>query len=69
MSAADRQQRRRRRERDGLVLLRLEAEHYPLAEAAIVSGLLTEEEALDRSNLEKAIGAVVREWARRFAGK
>ena len=65
-SPAARQRRRRARQKRGLVCVRLEIEHDEVVEALIRSGRLTEDAALRLPLVERALAAVLAEWARRW---
>ena len=64
--AADRQRRARERRKRGLACFKIEAEHDALVEAAIRAGILTEDEALHPRAVERALTAVLQEWAARW---
>ena len=64
-NAAERQRRRRARQRHGLVCVRLELEHDAVVEALLRSGRLSEEAAHD-AVVERAMAGVLDEWAKRW---
>jgi hypothetical protein len=62
MSGADRQKRRRRRERVGLGVWGTEVHEHRTAQALIVADFLTEDEATSRHACEAALSRAVRIW-------
>ena len=64
-SSAARQRRYRRRQADGQAVYRVPGGDDILL-ALLVSGRLSEAGALDRAQVEQALGAVLKEWARRW---
>lgn len=66
MSAAARQARRRQRQRAGLIVLRVPVPEFDTIAALIEANRLSEAAALDRAQVEKAVGEVLAEWARRW---
>lgn len=69
MSNADRQRRSRERQKNDLIVLPLEIQHHRLAEAAIVSEFLNEEESKKRDNLSALAQAIINEWITGFIGR
>ena len=65
-NAADRQRRRRARQKRGLVCFRVEAAHDEVVEALIRLGRLSEARALRPRVVERALAAVVSEWTERW---
>ncbi len=65
MSAAERQRRRRERERRGEEVLRIPVRTNPVVEALLNSARLTEDEALDKQQIEAAVSQTIAEWAER----
>jgi hypothetical protein len=65
-TAGVRQQRARQRQRDGLRIFRLECQHDQLVLALIESQRITERDALDHANVERAAAQVITEV--RFRG-
>jgi hypothetical protein len=59
----------RQRQRDGVILLRIEAKEADLVEALIASERLNDVQSLDRAELERAAGDVLREWCQRWRHK
>ena len=64
--AALKKRRYRRRLRNGVIVLKIEAREAELAEAMLLAGRLTERQALDRAELARAAGDMVREWCERW---
>ena len=64
--AAVRKRDYRARSRRGAIKLRVEIHECDLAEAMILSGRLSEPQALDRSELVRAAALVLREWSDRW---
>jgi hypothetical protein len=62
MTPAERQKRRRQRERDNLRVWPIETNEALTAEALIVSGFLEEHEAQNFGSCCKALSRVVRIW-------
>jgi hypothetical protein len=67
-AAALRKRRYRSRQRDGVVCLRVLANEELVAAALIESGLLSEDEALDKAKVEVGVAKVLQEWTRRWFG-
>jgi hypothetical protein len=65
-SPAQRKRAYRSRQRDGRIILRVEAKGYELTTALIESGFVSEAEALDRRKIECAAAVVLDRWARRW---
>lgn len=63
---AVRQRRARQRRREGKVVLRVAVSECDVIEALLRSKRLSEEQALRRSQVETAIGAVIGDWSRRW---
>jgi hypothetical protein len=61
-----RKRRLRSRARRGLVVLRVEIDHDRLVEAQLISGRLSERDALDRRRVEADVAEIVNEWAARW---
>ena len=61
-----RQERYRRRLRDGIAVYRIAASQDLVLNALIDSGWLTEEESLDCKCVEEALREVVADWARQW---
>lgn len=67
---ACRQQRWRRRQQKGAAVLTVEVpDYHKLVNALLVSGALSDGEALDRAQVARAIGAQVAAWAAEWEGK
>jgi hypothetical protein len=64
--AALRKRAERARRKAGEVAYRLTVIEYDVVGALIASGRLSEDEALHRALVERALAAVVIEWARRW---
>ena len=64
--AAVRQRRARARRRQGMVSLRLDVHEHRLAEALMVSGRLTDTQALERRQIEHELAKLVEDWIRRW---
>jgi hypothetical protein len=62
----EKKRRQRARERRGEAVLRVTVQEHELVEALIVSGRLTEGAALDRHEVEEAVGKVLQVWAKRW---
>ena len=67
MTAAERQRKYRRRCRDGAVVLRPAVPLYPLVEALIQTKRISEQAALDRSEIDKAAAQLLIDFAERWA--
>jgi hypothetical protein len=65
-SAAARARRHRTREKRGEVVLRLPVVEHQVAEALLAFGRLDERAALDRGRVERALAAVLEQWAVRW---
>jgi hypothetical protein len=65
-AGATRTRRYRARQRNGERVLKIVVCENELAEALLASGRLGEREALDRAQLEREIGALVKEWVSRW---
>jgi hypothetical protein len=65
-AAAERQRRSRGHRRAGEALYRVWASEWDVVEALVSSGRLTEAEALQRPLVERALAAVLIEWAARW---
>ena len=65
--AARKQSRYRARLRSGRVIL-LETPIDEVVEALLRAGRLTERQALDRSQVERAVAEVVTEWSQKWLG-
>lgn len=63
---AARNRRSRRRQRQGMIWLGIEATEHPLAEALIASGRLTDAEALDRKRVGAAVEGIVADFIARW---
>ena len=63
-SAARPQARARQRRRDGKRSVRIDIDHELVVGALIDSKRLSEDEALDHANVERAVAAVVEDWAK-----
>jgi hypothetical protein len=61
-----RQARWKARQRDGKVIVRLELDRDDIVLALLTSQRLTEAEALDHCQVERALGDIVAEWAHRW---
>lgn len=61
--SARRKRRFRERQKAGAVVLRIEICEHQLAEALIVSGRLSDAEAMHRAELERAAAAILEQWA------
>jgi hypothetical protein len=61
-----RQARFRERQRDGRGVFRLELHHDQIVEALLVSRRLSEDAALRREMVERALANVITEWAHRW---
>jgi hypothetical protein len=59
----------RARQREGRAVFRLELFHDRVVEALIVSGRLSEDAALRRSEVERGLAAVVEQWTERWLAK
>ena len=64
---AARQRRYRRRQRCGEMVVTLTLPEHAVAAALLATGRLTPAQALDRSQVGRAIGDMVSEWAREWA--
>jgi hypothetical protein len=64
--AATRQAEHRRRQRNGKVVLSVEVDEHPLAEALIRSGRLSAGETQSRNLLSRSVADVLSEWAERW---
>ena len=53
----------RRRQHDGTAVLRIEVPLGDVALALLLSGILTEDEAADRRQVERGAGIVMTRWA------
>jgi hypothetical protein len=67
--AALKKRRYRRRLRDGLIVLPIEACEVEIVEALIISGRLTEAESISRDAITRAAEGVLREWCQRWRHK
>lgn len=65
-AARSRHRKYRRRQKFGLISLRVEICENTLAAALIASGRLDERQALCRGELEQQAGVIIREWAERW---
>ena len=65
-SGAERQRRARERRRRGVVSFHIEAHEHRLAEALIVSGRLTDTQALERRQIEHELAKLVEDWIHRW---
>jgi hypothetical protein len=63
---AIKQQRYRRRRANGTRIFRIEADHDALVTALIETGRISEQAALDRSQVERALAAVLHDFAVRW---
>jgi len=63
-AARSKQRAYRRRLACGKAVLRIEAPLYPLIDALLAAGRISEVEALDRHAVERQVGAIVEEWRR-----
>lgn len=68
MSAAERQRRRRARERDGITVMPLAVPYYRFIEALQACERLTEAEGLDRQKVRAAAEEVLGDFIRRWLG-
>lgn len=66
---AARQRAYRERQRHGEAVLPLRVDYFRLIEALLVSGRLSEADALDRSRVKIAAGEVLDDWAMRWLQK
>ena len=64
-----RQARWRARHREGRAIFRLDLPHDRVVEALIVSGRLSEDAALRRSEVERELAAVALQWVERWLAK
>jgi hypothetical protein len=64
-----RQAKWRARIRDGRAVYKLDVDRDRVIEALIVSGRLSEDAALRRSEIERELAAVVEQWATRWLEK
>jgi hypothetical protein len=64
--AAVRQRRARERRRRGLASYRVELPEYETIEALIRARRLSEQEALSKTAVERALAEVLADWARRW---
>jgi hypothetical protein len=63
LSAAEKKRAQRRRQRAGQCVYRVVVPELPVIEAALITGLLTDAEALDRRHVERVLGQVLAQWA------
>jgi hypothetical protein len=63
LAAAHRQRRCRARQRHGAVILEVEVKEHDVAGALIAVGWLEPQQALDKHEVEKAIAAMLNDWA------
>ena len=61
-AARSKQRVYRRRLAHGRAVLKIETAYYPLIEAMLAAGRISEVEALDRHAVERQVGAIVEEW-------
>ena len=66
VAATARKREQRRRERQGLVQLHVEADEYRLALALITSQRMSAEAALRRDLVAREVGTILRDWADRW---
>jgi hypothetical protein len=64
--AALKKRRQRARWRNGSIVLPVEVCEHELAEALVLAGRLTGEQALSRAELKRATQAVVHAWCQRW---
>jgi hypothetical protein len=64
--ATMRKRRYGRRQRDGIVVLRVEVDECQLAEAMIIAKRLSERESVERAALARAAESVLREFTERW---
>ncbi|SEM54204.1 hypothetical protein SAMN05192583_0565 [Sphingomonas gellani] len=62
---ADRQRKYRQRQNEGVAVYRVPA-NYDILDALITDGRITEQEALNKQEVERALARVVVEWAFNF---
>ncbi len=65
-AAAARQRRVRQRRKAGLACFEIEVSEHEIAEALILSGRLTEAEALRRTLIERELGVLVEDFIERW---
>jgi hypothetical protein len=63
LSAAEKKRAQRRRQRAGQCVYRVVAPEIAVIEAILITGLLSDEEALDRRQVERVLGVVLAQWA------
>jgi hypothetical protein len=68
-SHATRQRAYKTRQRHGEAVLALRCEYFPLVEALLASGRISEADALERGQVESAVAEVVRDWIARWHEK
>jgi hypothetical protein len=61
-----RQRRSRSRRRQGKVVLRIEADEYPLIGALQAAGRLGEQDGLRRGQVEQAVAKLISDWVERW---
>jgi hypothetical protein len=59
---ARKQRNYRRRQANGVAVLRIAVKHHELVEALIASGRMNDAEALDRGRVERQVGRLLDEW-------
>jgi hypothetical protein len=63
LTAAEKKREQRRRQRAGQCVYRVVAPEIAIIEAILITGLLTDREALDRRQVERVLGEVLTQWA------